>query len=499
MKKITSVILLLIIFSYPLISQVDWKFHLKIAPIIQSNFKSKGRILISLSKSNTKEPKDKSDAVIGFTAKNWNANNTLHINTKNKNVLIYGMEELKAKKGDKIYFQVTYKQNEDDGQDNVAGNLYSEVDSIIFGKPVDIRVNVKKIIPLSTIIEHQFVKSIEIESQVLSQYFHRSKMLKASILLPSTYYENPGKSFPICYRAGGLNGRWTSVNGQLTNKEFHQMWFDKNTPQVIYVYLDSQGPYGDTYQVDSENNGPCGQALTQELIPAVENLVNYKPETKQRFLAGCSTGGWIVLALQIFYPDFFDGAWSYSPDPVEFEHFGLINIYQDESVFYNRFGYLQPGRRTIYGEPIQSMKDWINEENTNSITNNYLVSGGQFGAYNAVFGPKANNGLPSLMFDPYSGKINKKIAQQWEKYDLKKYLEKNWAKVGAKIQGKLWIWTGDSDGLFSNVSTRFFQKFMESTVNPKSDAEFHYTSMAGHCQEYSDKEVLKMIGLRGER
>ena len=212
------------------------------------------------------------------------------------------------------------------------------------------------------------------------------------------------------------------------------MWYAPKAPQVIYVYLDSEGPFGDTYQVDSENNGPCGEALIKELMPAVEKEVGYDPATKNRYLAGCSTGGWIVVALQVFYPNFFDGAWSYSPDPLEFEHYGLINIYEDETIFYNRFGYLQPGNRNVYGEPTRSMLEWISNENVNSRTNTYAVSGGQFGAYNAVFGPRGTDGLPTLMFDPYTGKVDKAIAKAWEKYDLKKYLAKNWASLGPILQ-----------------------------------------------------------------
>lgn len=209
--------------------------------------------------------------------------------------------------------------------------------------------------------------------------------------------------------------------------------------------------------MDSENNGPCGKALTQELIPAIEKMVNYNPASKKRYLTGMSTGGWVAVGLQVFYPDFFDGTWSYSPDPLDFEHYGLINIYSDETIFYNRFGLLQPGVRTIYGEPTRSMKDWIQGENLVSRSGNYLVSGGQFGAYNAVFGPKGKDGLPSLMFDPFTGKINHEIAKQWEKYDIRKVLEKNWATLGPKLQGKIWIWTGDMDGLYSNVATRFLK------------------------------------------
>lgn len=145
------------------------------------------------------------------------------------------------------------------------------------------------------------------------------------------------------------------------------------------------------------------------------------------------------------------------------------------------------------------MKDWIENENVNSRTNNYLISGGQFGAYNAVFGPKGKDGLPSLMFDPKTGKVDKEIAKQWEKYDLKKYLSANWPTIGPKLQGKLWIWSGDCDGLFSNVSTRFFKEFIDKTTNPKSDAYISFTAMAGHCQEWNDEDVIKMITAKVEK
>jgi len=381
----------------------------------------------------------------------------------------------------------------DDGQELAAGNIYSDINSVVFTPKVKLNVSINNMILPTEIMKHPYVRTVEIKSELLSAFSGRNRYLKASILLPSGFFENPNQSFPICYRAPGLNGRYDAINGKLKDKEFTDWWFSKTAPQIVYVFLDSQGPYGDTYQVDSENNGPCGKALTEELIPEIERLVHYKPDSKKRFITGPSTGGWVSLGLQILYPDFFDGTWSYSPDPVDFEHYGLINIYQDSTIFYNKYGYLQPGRRTIYGEPTHSMVDWIVSENFTSRTDNYLVSGGQFGAYNAVFGPKGNDGLPSLMFDPISGKIDHTIAKQWENYDLKKILEKNWTTLGPKLQGKIWIWTGDMDGLYSNVATRFLKTFLDRTENPKSDARISFTPMAGHTKEWSDKAVLMMI------
>ncbi len=470
-----------------------FKMSITVSPEMRPVFVNTGRLIVRLTGPNEPGSNKKPEVVIGITPQNWDPAKPFVFTTQQKNVLVNGIEKLQGHFSEKFYYQVSYKQNIADGNERVAGNLYSDLDSFTLTSKASLHLTLKKMFLKPLIVNNSFVKTVEIKSKYLSDFFGGPRYLKASILFPSGYFDNPGKSYPICYRAPGLNGRYDQVNGMLAKKDFSDWWFSKEAPQVIYVFMDSQGPFGDTYQVDSENNGPCGKALTEELIPEIEKLVHYQPQSKMRYLAGRSTGGWVALGLQIFYPDFFDGAWSYSPDPVDFEHYGLIDIYHDSTIFYNKYGYLQPGRRTIYGEPTLSMKEWIANENVSSVTGDYRVSGGQFGAYNAVFGPRGNDGLPSLMFDPVTGKIDHTVAKEWEKYDLKKVLEKNWAVLGPKLQGKIWIWTGDMDGLYSNVATRFLQKFLDKTVNPVSDAKISFTAMAGHTQEWSDKAVLTMV------
>lgn len=468
---------------------------ISVSPEMKSAFVKDGRLILRLTKARGKEPRKGAELTIGVTALNWDAKSPFQFSSKDKNVLVSGNFDEKNE-SEMCYFQLIYKQNTDDGQENVPGNLFSKVDSVQISANMNLTINLDQLIAPTEVINHKFVKPVVIKSRLLSEFSGHDRFLKAAALLPSGYFDNPNKTYPICYRAPGLNGRSYYINGLLEEKEFADWWFSKDAPQIIYVFLDSQGPYGDTYQVDSENNGPCGKALTEELIPEIERQVRYDTMSHQRFLTGYSTGGWIALGLQIFYPDFFDGTWSYSPDPVDFGHFGLIDMYADETIFYNKYGYLQPGRRTIYGEPTRSMKDWIASENVVGRTGNYLVSGGQFGAYNAVFSPKGKDGLPALAFNPVTGKIDHEVATQWEKYDLKKILERNWTTLGPKLQGKIWIWTGDMDNLYSNVATRFLKDFLDKTENPKSDAKVLFTPMAGHCQEWNDRAALTLIGAR---
>jgi hypothetical protein len=500
MKKTSLALLLLTLVAVSTVAMAQeipvLKVKLSVAPEMKASFIKGGRVILYLTRQPNKEPRNGFDIVMGITPPNWDSSTDFVLDTRNHQVISAGTIGEFLSASEPFSFQVVYKQNSDDGQENVPGNLTSEVGSAKYSTNTTLSLTLNKAIPPYEIVSHKFVKPVVIKSKCLSEFSGRPRYLKASVLLPSGYFENPGKSYPICYRAPGLNGRYDGVNGMIGNKEFSDWWFSGTAPQIVYVFMDSQGPYGDTYQVDSENNGPCGKALTEELIPEIEKLVHYKKESEKRFLAGASTGGWVVLGLQIFYPDFFNGAWAYSPDPVEFEHYGLIDIYHDESAFISRYGYLQPESRTVYGDMKWTMKECIEEENVFGRNNNYLDSGRQFGAYNAVFGPKGRDGLPSLMFDPVTGKIDHAIAVQWEKYDLKKVLEKNWATLGPKLQGKIWIWTGDMDGLLSNVATRFLKAFLDKTENPKSDAKISFTPMAGHCQEWSDKAVVEMVAAK---
>lgn len=466
---------------------------ISVAAEVRPAFIKGGRLILYITSQQNKEPRNGFDIIVGVTPQEWDGSSPFLIDTGNKEVIDAELTKGFVHPARKYYFQVLYKQNPDDGEENVPGNLYSEADTAELSSGVNLSFELKRVIPPYKIISHQFVKPVVIQSKYLTEFFGHPRYLKASVLLPSGYFDQPGKAYPICYRAPGLNGRYDGVNGLMEDKQFSDWWFSGKAPQIIYVCLDSQGPYGDSYQVDSENNGPCGKALIRELIPEIEKQMGYDPSSKMRFLTGASTGGWVALGLQIFYPDFFDGTWSYSPDPVDFEHYGLINIYEDENLFYNRYGYLQPESRTIYGEPRWSMKECITEENVLGKTGNYLVSGRQFGAYNAVFGPKGKDGLPSLMFDPVTGKIDHSIAAKWEKYDLKRVLQKNWTTLGPKLQGKIWIWSGDMDGLYSNVATRFLKMYLDKTENPRSDAKISFTPMAGHCQEWNDKTILMMV------
>jgi S-formylglutathione hydrolase FrmB len=208
---------------------------------------------------------------------------------------------------------------------------------------------------------------------------------------------------------------------------------------------------------------------------------------------GCSTGGWVSLGLQLYYPDQFNGVFSFSPDAVDFENYQLINIYTDKNVFKNEFGYQRPVARTTDGEPMISMKEFVQYENVLGAANSYLNSGGQFSAHTSLYSPKGADGLPMPLFDPETGAIDSAVAEHWKKFDFKIHAKENWETLGPKLAGKVYVWMGDMDNFYLNEATRSFAAYLESTTSPKSDAIIEFEPREGHCSQFSYKLVLEKI------
>ena len=110
---------------------------------------------------------------------------------------------------------------------------------------------------------------------------------------------------------------------------------------MIYVTLQHPSPYyDDSYGVNSANNGPYGDAIMQELIPAIETRFRVIRQPWARMLSGGSTGGWIAAAHQVFYPDFYGGAFASCPDAVDFRYHQIVNIYDDANAYFVDKGWM---------------------------------------------------------------------------------------------------------------------------------------------------------------
>jgi S-formylglutathione hydrolase FrmB len=271
---------------------------------------------------------------------------------------------------------------------------------------------------------------------------------------------------------------------------FRDNWLANGTPRMILLHLDGAGPYGDPYQVNSANNGPYGDAITQELIPYVEQKFRGISQPYARVLDGVSTGGWVSLALQVFYPDFFNGAWSQCPDPVDFRAYELINIYEDDNAYVNKYGFERPAMRQLNGDVRYTVRHECQMESVLGRGDRWFLSGKDWCAWNATFGPRALDGLPRPLWDGKSGKIDHRVVEHWKQYDLRLVLERHWKVLGPKLRGKIRIWVGDADDYFLNNAVHLLEAFLKK-ADPPYAGRIEVAPGQGHRQGWSERQVMQ--------
>ena len=387
---------------------------------------------------------------------------------------------------------------------NAAGNLYSDVVPVKIGAGGTTRLSVSKVMPPARKPEDtEWIKYVSIQSQKLTQFWGRPIFVHAAVLLPRGYAENPNAYYPSIYTLGHswtpLSFRSTPpstppaanaprvnpVTGLESGYETFKQWTSDSFPRVIAISLVQQTPYfPDSYSVNSANNGPYGDAIIEEVIPALEQRFRIIRKPYARHLEGASTSGWQTLALILRNPDFFGGAWVLQPDPIDFTRYVTTNIYEDTNAFVLPLGPFQTGerdfQRTREGQTIHTLRELSRFE---SVLGSRGRSSFQLGAWEAVYGPTDADGYPKPLWNPRTGTIDRSVANYMRDngYDLRAYAAQHWETIGPKLQGKLHFFTGDMDDFFLNLAVYRFEEFLKSTTNPKSDADFTYgRPMKGH-------------------
>jgi hypothetical protein len=354
------------------------------------------------------------------------------------------------------------------------GNLYSQIDSINIDPSKEVTINLsldKKIPPINFPEDTELIKRFKLKSQLLSEFWGRDIELGATILLPAGYHESD-EQYPVLYKQGHFSEGLSGVfRGQ---GDFFKKWNSDSLPKMIIVHFFHPTPYyDDSYAVNSENNGPYGDAILKELIPYIEENYRIIRESWARILYGCSTGGWISLALQVFHPDFFGGTWTIAPDPVDFRAFQTINIYEDKNAFFPPFSPLnieRPLARSAEGQVLMTVRQFRQMELVKGTKGR---SGDQLDAFFAVFGPVGDDGYPQPLFDHATGEIDTVVAQYYkEHFDLRYYMEKNWDWLGPKLVGKLHFICGDMDNFYLNQALYKLESFLENTSEPYYDGSF---------------------------
>ncbi|MDO8836754.1 MAG: hypothetical protein Q7V01_14230, partial [Vicinamibacterales bacterium] len=353
------------------------------------------------------------------------------------------------------------------------GNLLSQVEKVRIDPKAGGTIKValaKKNPPIETPADTKYVKHIKFKSEMLSKWWGTDIHLGAVVVLPEGWAEHPKAKYPVIYNQGHFPRTFggfrdtppdpTATGRMRTMQEgayrFYQDWVAGKLGRVIIVLIQHPTPYyDDSYAVNSANNGPYGDALWQEFVPRVEQQFRGIGQPWARMTYGGSTGGWESLAWQIFYPDQLNGTWTFCPDPVDFRYFQLVNIYDDDNAFYPNSEWKKtPSRPWSRGLDDQTTNSQFDASRYEEVLGTRGRSGQQMDIFMAVFGPVGPDGYPKLLYDKWTGVIDKSVAAHWrEHYDLRHILERDWATLGPKLVGKLHIYMGDQDTFLLEEAT----------------------------------------------
>jgi hypothetical protein len=393
------------------------------------------------------------------------------------------------------------------------GNLLSKPRKVRIGPGAPpIAVSLDEAIPqIAEVPDTKYIRHIKIQSALLTKFWGRPMFLSAIVMVPEGFDAHPNAHYPLVifhdHFVSGLNDfRETPPDDSLKpdySERFHLAgynriqqqeayknyldWIAPNKPRMLVVKLQHANPYyDDSYAVNSANLGPYGDAIETELVPAIERQFRGIGQGWARFMYGGSTGGWESLAVQIFYPEHYNGAFVACPDPVDFRAYMTVDLYKDDNMFFRQGANKrveQPAMRDYLGHTLISVRDNVAYE---AALGDHGRSGDQFDIWQAVYSPVGADGYPQPIFDKQTGVIDHKTAEYWrEHFDLNAILQRDWLKLGPLLRGKLHIYVGYEDTYFLNDAVYLMEDFLNQTGSPGHgvpyEGEVKYGPRAEHC------------------
>jgi putative esterase len=502
-----------------------------------------GRMLLLLSTDNAQEPRlqvtdnDKTQQLFGVDVEGLKPDQDAIVDA---NVLGYPVASLAGVPAGEYWVQGllhvyetftrgdghTVKLPPDRGEGQqwalAPGNLYSTPRRVRIDPASDTTLRIsldKKIPPLPELPETKYIKRIRIQSERLTKFWGRPMYLGAILVLPEGWDSHPQARYPLAVFHGHFQREvfpWREApadpklppadpagiarycpNGheaELCTKygyerviqeygyALYKLWTGPGFPRAIMVNIQHANPYyDDSYAVNSENLGPYGDAITYELLPYIEqHFRGLGPWA--RGVYGGSTGGWEALAAQVFYPDEYNGAMVNCPDPIDFDRFTTINVYEDRNAYYTDGPWRRtprPGYRNYLGQTLATVEQMNMRE---LVTGTRSRSGGQWDIWEAVYSPVGADGYPQRIWDKRTGAIDRRVAEYWrDHYDLVHIMRRDWSRLGPKLRGKIALNVGLSDNFFLNDAVYLAEDFLKSASNPSSDAAVDYGQRDEHC------------------
>ena len=493
--------------------------------------KQDGRLLLMLSTLDENEPRFQVDnspdtqLIFGVNVHGWDPDTAAVVDAS---AIGFPLEDLSEVPPGTYYAQALLNRYKDfhlaDGKivslppDRGEGQQWNRKPGNFYSEPVKVEIGAQGAISFTLVMDQsipeieppadtEFIKHVRMRSNLLSEFWGEDMYVGAHVLLPKGFDEHPEARYPLMIFHGhfpsdfggfrteppdpdlepeyserfGIEGY--NIFQQQEAYDFYKQWVSDDFPRFIVIEIQHPTPYyDDSYAVNSASQGPWGDALTYELIPYIEEKFRGIGEGWSRFTYGGSTGGWEAMAVQVFYPDEYNGAFVACPDPIDFRAYMTINIYDDKNAYWyeSQFQKLpRPAHRDYLGHVQASMYDYNRLE---AVLGDKGRSGQQFDIWEATYSPMGDDGYPVRLWDKESGEIDHAVAEYWrENYDLMHILRRDWATLGPKLEGKLHIYAGDMDNYYLNNAVYLAEEFLEGTTDPHYGGEVDYGDRAEHC------------------
>jgi len=490
-----------------------------------------GRLVLLLSTNDEDEPRfqvgtnAETQLMFGRNVEGWNPGDGRLIDATH---IGYPLEDVSAIPAGKYFVQALLNRYQDfhlsNGRtvslppDQGEGQRWNRKPGNFYSAPIEIEIGVtgdyefelmmdQAIAEITPPEDTRYIKHIRMRSELLSDFWGEDIYLGAHILLPKGYDENPDARYPLMINHGhfpsDFGGFRTEppdpdlepdysarfdVDGyniiqQQEAYDFYKTWTSDDFPRFLIIEIQHATPYyDDSYAVNSASQGPYGDAITYELIPYIEKQFRGIGAGWARFTYGGSTGGWEAMAVQVFYPDEYNGAFVACPDPIDFRAYLTVDIYSDKNAYWYDSEFLKlprPGHRDYLGHIHASQYDFNRYE---AVLGDKSRSGQQYDIWEATYSPMGEDGYPVRLWDKETGEIDHEVAEYWkENYDLRHILARDWATLGPKVEGKLFIYVGDMDNYYLNNAVYLTEEFLEQTENPYYGGEVDYGDRAEHC------------------
>ncbi len=432
-------------------AEAEWVFEVQLGPAVRNETKT-GRLIVFLIAERSKVPKQSSPVDGPFwddpqplfaTDVQLAGNDVAILNDKSD---CFPIPPGKLSPGK---YRAQARLDVSRGNSNwrrEVGNLWSEEVSFEVTDSKErqiVQLSLTKVVQPPSEKQVDGVEWFEVRSQLLSQFRGSKVIPRAGVVLPHGY--DSAQKFAAIYEVPGFGGDHSdaAANRRRPSENSDAATLSKSSFRIV---LDPEGPNGHSLFADSANNGPCGQALTQELIPALEAKYPLIAAPTARLLRGHSSGGWSTLWLATRYPNVFGAAWSSAPDPVDFRRFQKVDIYGQPNFYCDTQGADLPSLRK--GDIVEMTirqesrgEDVLGPDNT---------SAQQWDSWFAAFGPRNANRNPAALFDPISGKIDSKIAECYQQFDISYLLRKNPTELTPIFRNNIRLVVGTEDSFYLN-------------------------------------------------